>query len=54
MADVALEHARDEVNLKVPLVHAACLAHKVAEDALEACGEEREEEERVRRRERRV
>lgn len=54
VADVALEHARDEVNLKVPLVHAACLAHKVAEDALKACGEEREEEETVRQKERRV
>lgn len=36
VADVALEHPRDEVDLQVSLVHAACLTHKVAEDALEA------------------
>lgn len=38
VADVALEHSRDEVNLQVALVHATRLAHKIAEDALEACG----------------
>lgn len=36
VADVALEHSRDEVDLEVPLVHATCLAHKVAEDTLKA------------------
>lgn len=36
VADVALEHSRDEVDLEVPFVHATRLAHKVAEDALEA------------------
>ena len=36
VAHVALEHARDEVDLEVTLVHAARLAHKVAEDALKA------------------
>lgn len=37
VADVALEHPGDEVDLEVALVHAVCLAHKVAEDALESC-----------------
>ncbi|TNN89516.1 hypothetical protein EYF80_000119 [Liparis tanakae] len=36
VADVALEHPRDEVDLEVAFVHAARLAHKVAEDAFEA------------------
>lgn len=36
VADVALEHPRDEMDLEVPLVHATRLAHKVAEDTLEA------------------
>lgn len=34
VANVALKHARDEVDLKVALVHAARLAHEVAEYAL--------------------
>lgn len=38
VAHVALEHSRDEVDLQVPLVHAARLAHKIAEDALESWG----------------
>lgn len=37
VADVALEHPGDEVDLEVALVHAVRLAHKVAEDALESC-----------------
>lgn len=37
MADVALEHPGDEVDLEVALVHAVRLAHEVAEDALESC-----------------
>lgn len=36
VADVALEHPRDEVDLEVSLVHATRLAHKVAEDTLES------------------
>ena len=36
VAHVALEHARDKVDLEVALVHAARLADKVAEDALKA------------------
>ena len=43
VADVALEHPRDEVDLEVPLVHAARLAHKVAEDALKAWREQQED-----------
>lgn len=39
VADVALKHASDEMDLEVALVHAVRLAHKVAEDALESCGE---------------
>lgn len=38
VAHVALKHSRDEVDLQVPLVHAARLAHEIAEDALESCG----------------
>lgn len=38
VADVALEHPGDEVDLEVALVHAVRLAHEVAEDALEPCG----------------
>lgn len=37
VADVALEHPGDEVDLEVALVHAVRLAHEVAEDALESC-----------------
>ena len=39
VADVTLEHSRDEVDLQVPFVHATRLAHKIAEDTLEACRE---------------
>lgn len=40
VAHVALKHSRDEVDLQVPLVHAARLAHEIAEDALESWGRE--------------
>lgn len=43
VADVTLKHSRDEVDLEVPFVHVTCLAHKIAEDALKAWREEREE-----------
>lgn len=43
VADVTLEHSRDEVDLEVPFIHVTCLAHKIAEDALEAWREGREE-----------
>lgn len=36
VADVALKHSRDEVNLEVPFIHVTRLAHKIAEDTLEA------------------
>ena len=36
VAHVALKHAGDQVDLQMPLVHAARLAHKVAEHALKA------------------
>lgn len=36
VADVALKHSRDEVDLEVPFIHATRLAHKIAEDTLEA------------------
>lgn len=42
VADVALEHSRDEVDLQVPLVHAARLAHKIAEDALKTWRQQKE------------
>lgn len=35
VANIALKHSCDEVDLEVALVHAARLAHKIAEDALE-------------------
>lgn len=38
VAHVTLEHSGDEVDLQVPLVHAARLAHKIAEDTLESWG----------------
>lgn len=44
VADVALKHSRDEVDLEVPLVHATRLAHKIAEDTLKACRDWVEEE----------
>lgn len=44
VADVALKHPRDEVDLEVAFVHAARLAHKIAEDAFETCAEGRKEE----------
>lgn len=44
VADVTLKHSRDEVDLEVSLVHATCLAHKVAEYTLEAWREQKEEE----------
>lgn len=37
VADVALEHSSDEVDLEVPLVHAMRLAHEIAEDAFKSC-----------------
>lgn len=40
VADVTFKHPCDEVDLEVPLIHATCLAHKVAEDTLEAWREE--------------
>lgn len=43
VADVALKHSRDEVDLEVPLVHATRLTHKIAEDTLEACRRRKEE-----------
>lgn len=39
VADVALKHPSDEMDLEVALIHAVRLAHEVAEDALESCGE---------------
>lgn len=39
VADVALKHPSDEMDLEVALVHAVRLAHKIAEDALEPCRE---------------
>lgn len=39
VADVALKHSRDKVDLEVPFIHATRLAHKIAEDTLEACRE---------------
>lgn len=44
VAHVALEHPRDEVDLQVALVHAARLAHKRAEHALEAWAQGRQSE----------
>lgn len=44
VADVALKHSRDEVDLEVPVVHAARLTHKVAEEALEAWKDSGQEE----------
>lgn len=46
VAHVALEHARDQVDLEVALVHGPRLAHKVAEDTLKAWGEGEGEGER--------
>lgn len=43
VADVALKHASDEMDLEVALVHAVRLAHEVAEDALESCIERERE-----------
>lgn len=39
VADVALKHPSDEMDLEVALVHAVRLAHEVAEDALKSCRE---------------
>lgn len=45
VADVALEHARDQVDLQVPLVHGPRLTHKVAEHTFKALrGEEGRED----------
>lgn len=44
VADVALKHARDQVDLKVPLIHSPCLTHKVTEHTFKACQQERERE----------
>lgn len=41
VADITLEHSRDEVDLEVPFVHATRLAHKIAEDTLKTCEKER-------------
>lgn len=34
VANVALKHSRDEMDLEVPFVHAARLAHKITEHTL--------------------
>lgn len=39
VADIALEHACDQVDLQVPLVHGPCLTHKVAEHTFKALRE---------------
>lgn len=39
VADVALEHSGDQVDLQVPLVHGPRLTHKVAEHTFKALGE---------------
>lgn len=37
MADVTLEHARNQVDLQVPLIHGPRFADEVAEHTLETC-----------------
>jgi len=46
VANVALKHSSDEVDLEVPFIHAARLAHKIAEDTLETWRESEGKEEK--------
>ncbi len=41
VADIALKHSRDEVDLEVPFIHVTRFAHKITEDTLEAWREEK-------------
>lgn len=47
VADIALEHARDQVDLQVPLVHGPRLTHKVAEHTFKALREGKGERTRL-------
>lgn len=47
VANVALKHSCDEVDLEVALVHAARLAHKIAEDALKTWRESKRRRRKV-------